>query len=58
MDLNYSFSNEFQKMVHEKNWGAKLVGSFTVEVGDQDEASKCRFKNSLVFVQILFMQNI
>lgn len=30
--------NEFQKMVHEKDWGAKLVGSFTVEVGDQDEA--------------------
>ncbi|XP_029648532.2 protein NipSnap homolog 1 isoform X1 [Octopus sinensis] len=31
-------SNEFQKLVHEKRWGAQLVGSFTVEVGDQDEA--------------------
>lgn len=30
--------NEFQKLVHEKRWGAQLVGSFTVEVGDQDEA--------------------
>ena len=28
----------FQKRVHEKGSGAKLVGSWTVEIGDQDEA--------------------
>lgn len=28
----------FQQLVHDKKTGASLVGSFTVEIGDQDEA--------------------
>ncbi|KAL3858092.1 hypothetical protein ACJMK2_012706 [Sinanodonta woodiana] len=29
---------KFQQLMHDKQTGAKLVGSFTVEIGDQDEA--------------------
>ncbi|XP_033749041.1 protein NipSnap-like isoform X2 [Pecten maximus] len=28
----------FQQLMHDKGTGAKLIGSFTVEIGDQDEA--------------------
>ncbi|KAJ8312108.1 hypothetical protein KUTeg_009481 [Tegillarca granosa] len=28
----------FQQLMHDKKTGAKLIGSFTVEIGDQDEA--------------------
>ena len=31
-------SNEFTDLLHRKEAGAQLVGSFTVEIGDQDEA--------------------
>ncbi|XP_048739082.2 protein NipSnap-like isoform X2 [Ostrea edulis] len=30
--------SKFQELMHEKKTGAHLVGSFTVEIGDQDEA--------------------
>ena len=33
------FSEHFQHLMHNKGTGASLVGSFTVEIGDQDEAS-------------------
>ncbi|KAK3083685.1 hypothetical protein FSP39_001464 [Pinctada imbricata] len=37
--LKSSFhSGYFQQLMHEKGAGASLVGSFTVEIGDQDEA--------------------
>ena len=34
----YSCSKEFTNLMHDKDTGATLVGSFTVEIGDQDEA--------------------
>lgn len=30
--------SKFQELMHEKKTGAHLIGSFTVEIGDQDEA--------------------
>ena len=38
-------SSRFQELMHEKKTGAHLVGSFTVEIGDQDEASKYNQSN-------------
>lgn len=40
-------SSKFQELMHEKKTGAHLVGSFTVEIGDQDEASKYRYRLSI-----------
>ena len=40
----YLLSQSFQDMMRDKNTGAELVGSFTVEIGDQDEAGMfCNF---------------
>ena len=38
--LLQSFSKMFKQLMDEKNAGSKLVGSWTVEVGDQDEAGE------------------
>lgn len=40
--LNLNFSEVYQNLMHDKQTGAELKGSFTVEIGDQDEASKFR----------------
>ena len=34
------YSQRFVNIVHEKKTGAELAGSWTVEIGEQDEASK------------------
>ena len=34
-------SAKFVDLMDEKKTGAQLMGSFTVMIGDQDEASKC-----------------
>ena len=35
------FSSKFVNLMDEKKTGAQLVGSFTVMIGDQDEARTC-----------------
>ena len=36
----FLFSGQFQELLKVKDTGAELIGSFTVEIGEQDEASK------------------
>lgn len=38
-------SSDFVNMVHRKDTGAELAGSWTVEIGDQDEASENKLLN-------------
>ena len=42
------FSHQFVDTVHQKETGAQLAGSWTVEVGDQDEAGR----ESIIELQI------
>ena len=37
----YLCSESFTRLIHEKKAGSELIGSWTVEIGDQDEAGRC-----------------
>jgi len=45
------FSETFMRLVSTMNTGAELVGSWTVEVGDLDEAGGHMFNNTKGYIQ-------